>query len=54
MLWPSLGSGKEAHLAAMGNFKQKEALKMYIQLPDYDDFQRYDLGVGGNLSQVAR
>ena len=26
---------------------------MYMQLPDYDDFQGYDLGVGGILSQIA-
>ena len=26
---------------------------MYIRLPDYDDFQCYDLGVGGVLSQIA-
>ena len=28
-------------------------LKMYIQLPDYDDFRYYDLGVGGILSQIV-
>ena len=26
---------------------------MYIQLPDYDDFQGYDLGFGGILSQIG-
>ena len=26
---------------------------MYIQLPNYDDFQCYDLGAGGILGQIA-
>ena len=26
---------------------------MYIRLPDYDDFQGYDLGADGILSQIA-
>ena len=26
---------------------------MYIQLPDYDDFQGYDLGMGWILSHIA-
>ena len=38
----------------MGNFKQKEDLKMHIQLTDYDNSQGYDLGMGEFLSQVAQ
>ena len=53
MLRPSLANGKEAHLASMGNFKQQEDLKMYIKLPDYDNFQGYGLG-WGFLIQVDR
>ena len=47
MFRSSLGNEKEAHLAVSGKFNQKEDVKMYIRLPDYDDFQRYDLGRGG-------
>ena len=37
-----------------GKFKEKEDVKMYIKLPDYDDLQGYDLGRGGDLNHVAR
>ena len=37
---------KESHLSVLCNFKQKEDVKLYGQLPDYDDFQGYDLGKG--------
>ena len=33
------------------HFKQKEDLKAYGQLPDYDEFQRYDRGADSELSQ---
>ena len=36
------------------NFKQKADLEMYSQLPDYDDFQGYDLGIETILSQIAQ
>ena len=42
-----------AHIVSVNGFKQKEDLKMYIQLPDYDYFQGYDLGAGGVLSQIS-
>ena len=54
MLRSSLENGKEAHLVILCNFKQKADVKMYIQFPDYDDFRGYDLGLGGNLSHIAR
>ena len=45
---------KRAHLGSLGDLKHKEDVKIPSQLPDYDDFRGYDLGVGGILSQVAR
>ena len=51
---PSLGNTKEANLAVLGNFKHQEDVKLYGRLPDYDDFQCYDLGQGGILHHVAR
>ena len=44
----SLPNGKEAHLGVfLDNFKHREGVMMYTQLPDYDNFQCYDLGLGG-------
>ena len=37
-------STKESHLAVLDNFKHQEDVKLYGQLPDYGDFQCYDLG----------
>ena len=54
MLRSCLGNGKEAHLAILGNFKHREDVKAYIQLPDYDDFRGYDLGLGAALNHVGR
>ena len=54
MLRPSLENGKEAHVVILDNFKHQEDVKMYIQLPDYDDFQCYDSGLRGTLSHIAR
>ena len=44
---------KRARVVLVNDFKRHGDLKMYSQLPDYDGFQCYDLGVGGILSQVA-
>ena len=41
MLRSSLGNGEEAQLVVLGKFKQKEDVKLYIHLPDYDAFQCY-------------
>ena len=49
----SLAGEKEEHVVSVNDFKHQEELKMYSRLTDYDDFQRYDLGVGGILSQIA-
>ena len=39
----SLKGGNEARVVSANDSKQREDLKMYSQLPDYDDFQGYDL-----------
>ena len=46
MMRSGIGIKKGAHLVVFGKFKQKEDVKMYIQLPDYGDSQCYDLGTG--------
>ena len=46
------GGGDRAVL--VDNFKHQADLKLYSQFPDYDDFQCYDLGVGGILSRISR
>ena len=53
MLRYSLEGEKEAHIVPANDSEHHEDLKMYSQLPDYDDFQCYDLGAGGILSQIA-
>ena len=50
----SIGNKQEARLAVSDKVKQKEDVKLHIQLPDYDDFQGYDLGMEGALHQVLR
>ena len=49
----SLENENGARVVCVNGFKHQEDLKVYIQLPDYDYFQGYDLGVGGILSQIA-
>ena len=49
-----LGNTKALHLAVSGNFKQQEDAERYGQLPNYDDFQGYDLGRDDILLQVAQ
>ena len=44
---------KEAHAILVGNFKPQDDLKMYGQLPDYDEFHGYDLEIDSELSQIA-
>ena len=45
---------ERAHFGRFGQFKMKEGVKIYIQLPAYDDFQGYGLGADAILSQIAR
>ena len=35
------------------NFSQKEDVKLYSQLPDYEDFRGYDLGIDEQLEEIA-
>ena len=49
----SLGNTKEANLAVLDNPKHQEDVKLYCQLPDYDDFQCYELGEADILRQVS-
>ena len=44
---------KGPNLVFLGDFKKKEDIKLYSHLPDYGDFQRYDLGEGDILRHVA-
>ena len=53
MLKSRLGDTKEAHLAVLGDYEKQEDVKLYVQLPDYDGSQRYDMGKDDNLRQVA-
>ena len=53
MMSASLENENGARMVVVNGFKPQEDLKMYSQLPDYDDFQGYDLGVGGIPSQIA-
>ena len=47
MLRSSLEDENDAHVVLANDSKHQEDLKTHIQLPDYYDFQGYDLGVGG-------
>ena len=49
----SLENENEARVVRANDFKQQEDLKTYSQLPDYDDFQGYDMGADGILSRIA-
>ena len=53
MLKSSLGNTKDAHLVCLEDFEQKSDVKLYGQLPDYDDFQVYDLAQEDILRQIA-
>ena len=45
MLKAGSGREKEEHTISVGDFKQKEYLEMYGGIPDYGEFQWYDLGI---------
>ena len=53
MLKSILGNTKEVRQVVLENFKHQEDVKLYGQLPDYDDFQGYDLGKEDILRQIA-
>ena len=52
MMRRSLENENESQIAWVNEFKQQEDLKMHIQLPDYDYFRCYELGVVGVLSRI--
>ena len=51
---PSWNGEKEARAVLVANFKHRDDFKMHSQLPDYDDFQGYDLGIETILSQISQ
>ena len=44
---------KKARTILVGNSKRRTDLEMYGLLPDYGEFQGYDLGIDTDLSQIA-
>ena len=44
---------KEAHFAVLEDYEKQEDVNLYFQLPDYDDFQCYDMGKDDILLRVA-
>ena len=44
---------KEANAVLNDEFSQQEDVKLYSQLPEYDDFRGYDLGVDEQLGEIA-
>ena len=54
MLRASLGNTKESHLVISDDFEQREDVKLYSRLPDYNASKRYDLGKDDLLRQVAQ
>ena len=53
MLRSNLGESKEANAVLRSEFSQQEDVKLYSQLPDYDDFRGYDLGIDEQLERDA-
>ena len=50
----SLENTKGVHLEVLDNSKHQEDVKLYAQLPDYDNSQGYALGKECILLQVAQ
>ena len=49
LLRNNLEESKEANAILRNEFPQQEDVKLYSQLPDYDDFRGYDLGIDEQL-----
>ncbi len=49
----NLGKGNEVSAVLRSEFPQQEDVKLYSQLPDYDDFRGYDLGIDEPLEQAS-
>ena len=45
---------KEANAILRNEFSHQEDVKLYSQLPDYDDFRGYDLGADEQLEEIAK
>ena len=52
MMRRSLENENGGRIVMVNGFKQKEDLKMYFRVPDYDDSQCYDMGRLGALSRI--
>ena len=52
MIESGFGREKESHTISAWDFNHQEDIKTYGQLPDYDEFQGYDLGIDSELSQI--
>ena len=53
MLRSNLEESNEANAVLRSEFSQQEDVKLYSQLPDYDDFRGYDLGIDEQLELAA-
>ena len=53
MLRSELEESNEANAVLRSEFSQQEDVKLYSQLPDYDDFRGYDLGIDEQLELAA-
>ena len=53
MLKSSLGESNEANAVLRNEFPQQEDVKLYSQLPDYDEFRGYDLGIDEQLEKAT-
>ena len=49
----NLEESNEANAVLRSEFSQQEDVKLYSQLPDYDDFRGYDLGIDEQLERAA-
>ena len=53
MLRSNLEESNELNAVLRSEFPQREDVKLYSQLLDYDDFRGYDLGIGEQLERAA-
>ena len=53
MIKSGLDVEKAPRTMLVGNSKHQEDLEMYGRLPDYDEFQGYDMGIDTDLSRIA-
>ena len=53
MLRSNLEESKDVSDVSRTEFPQQEDVKLYRQLPDYDDFRGYDLGIDEQLEEIS-